>query len=161
MQKRDAINDMTPVAIPLSVGKHVDAHELQKVIIQNNSAATITATNAGCSEMTITAQDNSWHERGEFPAAGCGCEVNHENGSGWIRAKVIYITSEYAILLNEGSAGEYPARLSKTKFRPLDYEKTLFVSGIVEMASGGLISTESAREFAVKLFDSGYRKAAK
>ena len=104
------------------------------------------------------ATDNSWHERGEWPPVGCECEIKHENGEGWIKAKVVSITSEYAILVNQGSAGEYPTRLSKTKFRPVDYEKTLFVSGVIDMVACGLISHESAKELAMSMFDAGYRK---
>ena len=102
--------------------------------------------------------DNSWHERGEFPPVGCECEIKHENSEGWIKAKVVSITSEYAILVNQGNTGEYPVRLLKTKFRPMDYEKTLFVSGVIDMVACGLISHESAKELATSMFDAGYRK---
>ena len=156
LEKRpNGINDMTPVAIPLDVNKHVNMHELQKVIIQNRAAATFDAQQPGPSEMTITTQDNSWHERGELPPVGTVCEYLPINC--WTRCVVEFIGNKYAILGVQEF--EVCVEIENIDFRPLRTEREKAIDAALSVLHiGGNDNTRSAKFIIEKLYDAGMLK---
>ena len=101
------------------------------------------------------APDNSWHERGEFPPAGCVCEafVNEENK--WVHFEVIAIRDGFVLGWCRESLYGFQSD-EKSEFRPLRTERE---KAIDEM----LLAIDHIKEgnfetFIGALYDAGYRK---
>lgn len=103
------------------------------------------------------APDNAWHERGEFPPAGCECEVLHRGK--WIKTVIIgmspYKSCVYS-LIGSGSDYAYDGIANSHFFLPLRTERE---KAIDEM----LLAIDHIKEgnfetFIGALYDAGYRK---
>lgn len=107
--------------------------------------------------MTITTQNNSWFERGEFPPVGTVCEVKTKTFKEWIKCFVVGKSScGYAVIECYG----YAFIIDSTHyFRPLRTEREM----AIEDMSNIMHSVESQEglinDLALgALYDAGYRK---
>ena len=71
--------------------------------------------------------DNSWHERGEFPPAGCECDIRHScwNSEKYEKVTVAAITSEYVIV--KYATFEQHYMLKDISFRPIRTERDVLI----------------------------------
>ena len=78
------------------------------------------------------AQDNSWHERGEFPPVGCECDIRHSycNPEKYEKVTVAAITSEYVIV--KYATFEQHYMLKDISFRPTRTEREVLISVIID-----------------------------
>ena len=100
------------------------------------------------------AQDNSWHERGELPPAGCECEIMHRL---WIKSKevkIAAITKEYVIVVDGQCEQHYYLR--DITFRPLHTEREKAIDEMANLIAKSVFG--SAKCQAEKLYEAGYRK---
>ena len=76
--------------------------------------------------------DNSWYERGEFPPAGCECDIRHScwNSEKYEKVTVAAITNEYLIV--KYATFEQHYMLKDISFRPIRTERDVLLSVIVE-----------------------------
>ena len=105
------------------------------------------------------AQDNSWHERGEFPPAGCECEVLHRGK--WIKTVIIGMSPHKSCvysLIGSGSNYAYDGIDNSHFFRPIRTEREKAIDDMKSLCAypGSWCSTFKA--FAESLYDAGYRK---
>ena len=109
------------------------------------------------------AQDNSWHERGEFPPVGCECEVFVSDENKWLHFDVIAIRDGHVLgWCREGSCGFQSN--DKSNFRPLRTERDKAIDEMVcEFINyyGDPKGGERYLGIAEKLYDAGYRKEVK
>ena len=112
------------------------------------------------SQLAQPAPDSSWHERGEFPPAGCECEVFY--GDSWVRVFVIGIDDVGDCVFTVPRFLEidlsYDGISNKSSFRPLRTDREKAIDEMAELVSCGLVSPEMAKDFAIKMYDAGYRK---
>lgn len=126
------------------------------VTISNQTSATITATQVGGSEMTITAQDNSWHERGELPPVGAICEMIDDKNT-WLECEIVSHKNGFCIgWISSINAPFYTD--DKSDFRPLRTEREKAIDEMMSLVMDGLMSHEMANELVIKLHDAGYCK---
>ena len=100
--------------------------------------------------------DSSWHERGEFPPAGCECEVFVNVENKWMHFEVIAIRDGHILgWCRESSCGFQSNK--KSEFRPLRTEREKAIDEIAALVRDGLVSHEMAKELAVKVYDAGLK----
>ena len=124
------------------------------VTISNQTSATITATQAGDGEMIITAQDNSWHERGELPPVGFWCEVKTKTFNGWMKCFVVGKSSRGDTVIECDDCAFIID--SSYEFRPLRTEREKAIDEMADLIAKSVFG--SAKCQAERLYDSGYRK---
>lgn len=101
-------------------------------------------------------QDNSWHDRGEFPPAGCECEALYSDE--WITVISVGIDSSgYCVFevpecMNDEPP--YDGIHEQARFRPLRTEREKAIDAACE-AIGGVIS---GRLIIERLYDAGLLK---
>ena len=113
-------------------------------------------------------QDNSWHERGEFPPVGCECEV--KDGVVWHKTFIVGFDADgYCVYTTPWNslARDYDGDINQYNFRPLsplsplrtEREKAIdeMVSVILDY-DGYMIASATAELVARQLYDSGYHK---
>ena len=99
--------------------------------------------------------DSSWHERGEFPPAGCECEVFVNVENKWMHFEVIAIRDGHILgWCRESSCGFQSNK--KSEFRPLCTEREKAIDEMANLIAKSVFG--SAKCQAEKLYDSGYRK---
>ena len=100
--------------------------------------------------------DNSWHERGEFPPAGCECYIRHScwNSEKYEKVTVAAITNEYVIV--KYATFEQHYTLNDISFRPLRTEREKEIEEMTNLIAKSVFG--SAKCQAEKLYDAGYRK---
>ena len=100
------------------------------------------------------AQDNSWHERGEFPPVGTICEMIDDKNT-WLECEVISHKDGSCI-------GWIPSRKSpfytydKSEFRPLRTEREKVIDEMYQAAFS--IGSKINAETIGAIYDAGYRK---
>lgn len=129
-----------------------------EVIVSNQTSATITAINAVGGEMTITAQDNSWHERGEFPPAGCECLVKTSMDN-WVKAFTVGLDIDGGMVVQFMEFDiPFNSCLDPSYFRPLRTERGKAIDEMVKAITDDRIAPLYVQNMAAKLYDAGYRK---
>ena len=104
--------------------------------------------------MTITAQDNSWHERGELPPVGAICEMIDDENT-WLECEIVSHKNGFCIgWISSRNAPFYTD--DKSEFRPLRTEREKAIDAIAELIAKSVYG--SAKCQAEKLYDAGYRK---
>lgn len=137
-------------------------------------------TKTGQNEMTITTQDNSWHERGGLPPVGTVCEakytdfamanidrlmlelISNANQSSWFQIKVVSAAEDDVFFVASG----YPRALNvkALEFRPLRTEREKAIDEMADaVKSSGKYSNYTICDDVIKviserLYDAGYRK---
>lgn len=111
-------------------------------------------------QVAQTAPDNSWHERGEFPPAGCECEafVNEENK--WVRFEVIAIRDGFVMGWCRESLCGFQSD-EKSEFRPIRTEREKAIDEMLSVYAGkddGKPIHPRCKLLAEMLYDAGYRK---
>ena len=103
-------------------------------------------------------QDNSWHERGEFPPAGCECYIRHScwNSEKYEKVTVAAITNEYLIV--KYATFEQHYMLKDISFRPLRTEREKAIDEMVLAIDH--IKEGNFETFIGALYDAGYRRVA-
>jgi len=101
-------------------------------------------------------RDNSWHDRGEFPPAGCECEVFVSDENKWMHFEVIAIRDGHVLgWCREGSCGFQSN--DKSDFRPLRTEREKAIdAACAAVCKAGPYDHE--RELIGKLYDAGLLK---
>ena len=125
------------------------------VTISNQTSATIASTQTGDFEMTITAPDNSWHERGELPPVGATAEKKCKSATIWTEIKIVAAGNQLVIFgypSGEEAFGEW----SDYDFRPLRTEREKAIDEMADLIAKSVFG--SAKCQAERLYDSGYRK---
>ena len=102
-------------------------------------------------------QDNSWHERGEFPPAGCECYIRHScwNSEKYEKVTVAAITNEYVIV--KYATFEQHYMLKDISFRPIRTERDV----LIEMLADFDGSPASAGAVADAILAAGFSMGAK
>ena len=102
------------------------------------------------------APDNSWHERGEFPPAGCECEVFVSDENKWMHYEVIAIRDGHVLgWCRESSRGFQSNK--KSDFRPLCTEREKAIDAACDViCKNGVHDFE--RGVITKLYDAGLLK---
>ena len=107
-------------------------------------------------------QDNSWHERGEFPPVGAICEMIDDKNT-WLECEVISHKDGSCI-------GWIPSRKApfytydKSEFRPLRTEREKAIDEMVANIGnefkfeGYDLHTRITRSLSEFIYDAGYRK---
>lgn len=102
--------------------------------------------------------DNSWHERMEFPPAGCECEVLHRGK--WIKTVIIgmspYKSCIYS-LIGSGSDHAYDGIANSYFFSPLRTEREKAIDEMISVTLA-VINQDTQRQMFGMLYDAGYRK---
>lgn len=134
------------------------------VTINNKTLANITATKTGDVEMTITAQDSSWHELGDFPPVGCECELRYKYSERGIfcewESGVILFFGDEIFVVKQGDK-ENAIDIKSFEFRPLRTDREMAVDDMVAAFQSHYGSEVVARKhagIAELLYDAGYRK---
>lgn len=110
-------------------------------------------TKTGPNEMTITTQDNSWHERGELPPVGTVCEVKTKTFKGWMKCFVVGKSSRGDTVIE---CDDCAFIIDSTyEFRPLRPERENAIDAACE-AIGGV--GEDDLLVIEKLYDAGMLK---
>ena len=100
-------------------------------------------------------QDNSWHERGEFPPVGCTCEVK-EYGE-WHETHIVGFDDDgYCVYTTPWNctARDYEGDADQSNFRPLRTEREKAIDAAC-MAIGDVIG---GRLIIERLYDAGLLK---
>ena len=100
------------------------------------------------------AQDNSWHERGEFPPVGCECDIRHSycNPEKYEKVTVAAITNEYVIV--KYATFEQHYMLKDISFRPIRTER----DKLVELIKTYRHTFRSDTEFADAILAAGFKR---
>ena len=110
-------------------------------------------------------QDNSWHERGEFPPVGCECEVKEEGE--WHETHIVGFDDDgYCVYTTPWNSivRDYEGDADQSSFRPLRAEREKAVDEMVEVAMKSetlgnyTITGDVLRVVSERLYDKGYRK---
>ena len=101
------------------------------------------------------AQDNSWHDRGEFPPVGSTVEKKYKSSDVWGEVKIVAAGNQL-VIFGYPSGGEAFGEWSDYDFRPLRTEREKAIEEMVAVISS--MSILSIERIAKKLYDSGYRK---
>jgi len=102
-------------------------------------------------------QDNSWHERGEFPPAGCECEV--KDGGVWHKTHIVGFDDDgYCVYTSPWNslARDYDGDMCQSNFRPLRTEREKAIDEMANLIARSVFG--SAKCQAEKLYDAGYLK---
>ena len=102
--------------------------------------------------------DNSWYERGELPPVGTICEMIDDRAT-WRECKII-AHEDGACIGWIASLNSPFYTYDKSEFRPLRTEREKAIDEMIKLIGHGYMSAEMAKELAVKMYDSGYRKVA-
>ena len=116
------------------------------------------ATKEGQNEMTITTQDNSWHERGELPPVGTECEFNHPEFKRFVGCLVVGHHRHEAVCAPSGGnyfGGGASQFRPLIQLRPLRTEREKAIDAACE-AIGGVGDDELL--VIEKLYDAGMLK---
>ena len=106
--------------------------------------------------------DNSWHERGEFPPAGCECEV--KDGGVWHKTHIVGFDDDgYCVYTAPWNslARDYDGDMCQSNFRPLSTEREKAIDEMVSVIlyyDGYMITSATAKLVARHLHDSGYHR---
>lgn len=106
------------------------------------------------------APDNSWHERGEFPPAGCECEVFVSDENKWMHYEVIAIRDGNVLGWCRESSCGFQSN-DKSDFNPLRTEREKAVDEMLSVYAGkadGKPIHPRCKLLAEMLYDAGYRK---
>lgn len=130
-----------------------------EVIVSNQTSAAITPARTGDSKMTVTAQDNSWHERGDFPPVGAICEMIDDKNT-WLECEIV--SHNDGACIGWISSREAPFyTYDKSEFRSLRTEREKAIDEMIEIiCSNGYLSKDGteARDIAERIYDSGHHK---
>lgn len=117
------------------------------------------ATKTGQNEMTITTQDNSWHERGELPPVGTVCELVCLSGD-VIVVEIVKSKNGKVYGWCDDDDAFYECE-SRKRLRPLRTEREKAIDEMVHefiVHYGDPKGGERYLGIAKKLYDAGYRK---
>ena len=101
--------------------------------------------------------DNSWYEREEVPPYGVPVEL-WWGGSFAYNCEFITRRGHHYVMWNLDADRPDAADYMNSEFRPLRTEREKAIDEMVSLVRDGLVSHEMAKEFAIKMFDAGYRK---
>lgn len=133
-------------------------HEAEELIItiKNNTITSVaTATKTGPSEMTITTQDNSWHERGERPPLNVVVEWDEWGNGNWVETKLLADTGDDEFVMIVKGVKTIVGR--PANFRPLRTEREKAIDEMVSVTLA-VINQDTQRQMFGMLYDAGYRK---
>ena len=106
------------------------------------------------------AQDNSWHERGEFPPAGATVEKKYKSATIWTEIKIV-ATGNQLVIFGYPAGDESVGEWSDYEFRPLRTEREKAIdemAGVIANIVGYSITMAVAKQGASALYDAGFRK---
>ena len=112
------------------------------------------------------AQDNSWHERGEFPPVGCECEVKENDGE-WHKTHIVGFDDDgYCVYTTPWNScvRDYDGDGDQSNFRPLRTERENAIDEMIAIIGsqfkfeGYDLHTRIIRSLSEFICDSGYRK---
>ena len=101
--------------------------------------------------------DNSWHERGEFPPAGCECEV--KDGGVWHKTHIVGFDDDgYCVYTTPWSTHlDYDGDMCRSNFRQLSTEREKAIDDMNELV-GNIEEYPTWRDAMAAIYDAGYRK---